>query len=157
MRRLALLLALSVFTALATAVADGTAPRRSAEQEAVVRVVSDAYVDGIHNFRDPIAIRRGFHPDFEMLVLKDGQLEKLPLQDWIARLVAQNEKQAPPTRESGQRSIEARFPIVEVAGTAAFCKVELLRDGKQIFTDYLALYQFGDGWMIVGKSFYRHP
>ncbi len=157
MRRLALLLALSVFTALATAVADGTAPRRSAEQEAVLQVVSDAYVDGIHNFRDPAAIRRGFHPDFEMLVLREGKLEKLPLEAWIERIAAQNEKDAPPTRESGKRSTEARFPIVEVTGTAAFCKVELLREGKQVFTDHIALYQFADGWKIVGKSFYRHP
>lgn len=123
----------------------------------MIRVVSDAYVDGIHNFRDPAAIRQGFHPDFEMLVLREGKLEKLPLTAWIERLEAQNQKEPPPTRESGTRSTEARFPVVEVTGTAAFCKVELLRDGKQVFTDHIALYQFADGWKIVGKSFYRHP
>ena len=51
----------------------------------------------------------------------------------------------------------AAFPLVEVTGTAAICKVELTREGKLAFTDYLQLYRFADGWKIVGKSFYRHP
>lgn len=127
------------------------------ERQAIVQVVTDAYVDGIHNFRDPAAIRGGFHPDFEMLVLREGKLEKLPLGTWIARLEEQNAKQAPPSRASGQRTTEASFPVVEVAGTAAFCRVELTRGGKHVFTDFLNLYKFDDGWKIVGKSFYRHP
>jgi hypothetical protein len=55
------------------------------------------------------------------------------------------------------RTTSAEFPLVEVTGTAAICKVELTRGGKLVFTDYLALYKFEDGWKIVGKSFYRHP
>ena len=29
--------------------------------------------------------------------------------------------------------------------------------GKQLFTDYLALYRFDDGWKIVAKTFFGHP
>jgi hypothetical protein len=47
--------------------------------------------------------------------------------------------------------------VVEISGTAAFCRVELSREGRHLFTDFLALYRFADGWKIVGKSFYRHP
>lgn len=129
----------------------------SAEQSAVVQVITDAYVDGIHNFRDPEAIRRGFHPDFEMLMLRDGRLEKLPIATWIERLEAQNAKEAPPARAAGVRGTEARFPVVDVVGSAATAKVELSRGGKLVFTDFLALYRFEDGWKIVGKTFYRHP
>ena len=127
-----------------------------AEKEAVVQVVSDAYVDGIHNFRDPAAIRKGFHTGFEMLSLKDDKLEKLPIEQWIARIEERNAKEPPPTDRT-QRTTIAAFPLVEVTGTAAVCKVELTRDGKLAFTDYLQLYKFADGWKIVGKSFYRHP
>jgi hypothetical protein len=133
------------------------APSFAGDREDVIQVVTDAYVDGIHNFSDPVAIRKGFHPEFEMLMLREGKLEKLPLATWIERIEAASQKTPPPTRESGKRSTEARFPTVDVAGTAAFCKVEILREGKQVFTDYLALYKFADGWKIVGKSFYRHP
>ncbi len=127
----------------------------SAEQQAVVDVVTAAYVDGIHNFRDPVAIRQGFHPDFEMLILKDGSLEKLPIATWIERIEAQNVKEPPPT--DGRRTTSAVFPSVEVTGSAAVAKVELTRDGKLVFTDYLSLYKFAEGWKIVGKIFYRHP
>ena len=127
----------------------------AADRAAVVEVVTAAYVDGIHNFRDPVAIRRGFHPGFEMLVLKEGQLEKLPIEKWIEAIEARNAKEPPPT--DGKRTTLAAFPLVEVTGSAAVVKVELTRDGRLVFTDYLSLYRFADGWKIVGKIFFRHP
>ena len=126
------------------------------DETAVRKVVSDAYLDGIHNFRDAAAIRAGFHPDFEMLVLKDGKLEKLPLEAWIERLGTTPEKAAE-ARAKGARPVTAEFARVEVAGDAAFCRLEVSRDGKHTFTDFLALYKFADGWKIVGKSYYRWP
>lgn len=125
------------------------------DEAAIIQVVSEAYVDGIHNFRNPVAIRKGFHPGFEMLVLKDGQLDKLPIETWIQNLEARNQKEPPP--KDGKRTTEARFPRVDVTGSAAICKVEIGRDGKLVFTDYLSLYKFADGWKIVGKTFFRHP
>jgi hypothetical protein len=148
---LALLSALAPVAAPAAAADDPIA----AERAAIVEVVTAAYVDGIHNFRDPAAIRAGFHPDFEMLILKDGELEKLPIAKWIESIEARNAKEPPPS--DGVRTTSAEFPLVEVTGTAAICKVELTRGGELVFTDYLALYKFEEGWRIVGKSFYRHP
>jgi hypothetical protein len=127
----------------------------AAAKATVVEVVSAAYVDGIHNFRDPAAIRKGFHPDFEMLILKEDRLEKLPIAKWIESIEARNAKEPPP--RDGQRSTLAAYPLVEVTGSAALVEVELTRDGKLVFTDYLSLYRFADGWKIVGKIFYRHP
>ena len=51
--------------------------------------------------------------------------------------------------------VTAEFTRLEVAGDAAFCRLEVSRDGKRTFTDFLALYRFADGWKIVGKSYYR--
>ena len=39
---------------------------------------------------------------------------------------------------------------------AAVAKVALFRDGKQIFTDYISLYRFDEGWKLVAKTFHRH-
>lgn len=154
---------LLVLTAVVTAAVAFADSRSAAEEQLAVqklevrKVIADAYVDGIHNFRDPVAIRKGFHPDFEMLVLREGKLEKLPLEEWIAKIEAGNRETPPPSRDSGLRSTEASFPVVEVTGKAAICKVELSRDGNKIFTDYLSLYRFDGGWKIVGKIFHRHP
>jgi len=153
--RSVVVLALSLWFALVAVPVAAADDPLAAERAAVVEVVTAAYVDGIHNFRDPAAIRAGFHPDFEMLILKDGKLDKLPIAKWIESIEARNAKEPPPT--DGVRTTSAEFPLVEVTGTAAICKVELTRAGKLVFTDYLALYKFEDGWKIVGKSFYRHP
>ncbi|MCL4837719.1 MAG: nuclear transport factor 2 family protein [Thermoanaerobaculia bacterium] len=159
MRRIALALAaLLLLAPVAGARADeGAAPDPAAARSEIIRVITDSYVDGIHNFRDPEAIRRGFHPEFEMLFLRDGHLAKLPIADWIARIEAQNAKEAPPAREGAARTTEARFERLEIAGDAAVVRLELWREGKHVFTDFLSLYHFSDGWKIVGKTYYRHP
>lgn len=156
-------------TALALAVALGASPLASlgpamaaeealsGEREAIVRVVTDAYVDGVHNFRDPAAMRRGFHPDFEMFLLRDGKLVRVPLAKWIEAMEARNLKEPPPRPTAdAPRETTANFAAVDVTGTAATCKVEIWRGGKQLFTDYLALYKFDDGWKIIAKSFFSH-
>lgn len=131
---------------------------QAVDRAAVVQVVTDAYVDGVHNFRDPAAMRRGFHPDFEMLALRDGKLARLTLDNWIAGMEARNLKEPPPkAAPEAPRETTAKFVTVEIIGTAATCRVEIWRGGKQLFTDFLALYKFADGWKIVSKTFYRHP
>ena len=42
---------------------------------------------------------------------------------------------------------------MDVTGKSAVARVEIHRDGKHVFTDYLSLYQFADGWKIVAKIF----
>lgn len=127
----------------------------SADQLAVRSVVQDAYVDGIHNFRNVEAIRQGFHPGFEMLMLRDGELGKLPIADWIARIETSNA--AKPIPPDAPRTTAAAYPLIDVTGDVAVCKVELTREGTLVFTDYLLLYRFAEGWKIVGKAYYRHP
>jgi len=155
--RIALVATLMLSSPFAGLAAAGPAGSTAAPDEAaaIQRVVNEAYIDGIHNYRDPVAIRKGFDAGFDMLILKDDKLEKLPLEAWIARLA--EAKTPAPTRESGVRPTTAEFPVVEIAGSAAFCRVEVSRDGKRLFTDFLNLYKFADGWRIVGKSYYRWP
>lgn len=48
------------------------------------------------------------------------------------------------------------FTQVDVTGDAAVVRLELHRDGKHTFTDYLSLYRFPEGWKIVSKTFQSH-
>jgi len=150
MRRTFVIAVLLIATAATGRAADAPGP----EQLAVQKVVMDSYVDGIHNFRRVEAIKAGFHPGFEMLYLKEGKLEKLPIYNWIAGIEDRNRKE--PLPADAKPTTTARFASIDVTGTAAVCKVELTRDGKLVFTDYLSLYKFDDGWKIVGKVFHRH-
>ena len=145
MRLLILALGLAAFGG------QGTAPT-TAEQKAVVQVITDAYVNGVHAKPDAAAMRRGFHPDFRMLVLTDGKMTAVTLDEWAGRV----EKGAANTN-AARPAIKAEFPIVDVSGTAASARVEIFRDGKHTFTDYLLLYKFADGWKIVSKAYSSHP
>jgi len=125
------------------------AAAQSSDADAVKAVVQSAYIEGVHVNLDATKMRQGFHPDFRMLMLRDGKLTAVTLEEWIARMEA-NAKQNP---NAPKPAIKADFPIVDVTGNEAVVKVELYRDGKHAFTDYLFLYKFADGWKIVSKIF----
>jgi len=124
----------------------------SGDAEAVKAVVQSAYVEGVHASPDAAAMRRGFHPDSRMLVLRDGALQAVTLDDWAARLA----KRAADGPAAPKPRVKADYTTVDVTGDAAVVRVELHRDGKHVFTDYLALYRFPDGWKIVSKTFQSH-
>jgi hypothetical protein len=128
------------------------APALADDASDVKAVVQSAYVDGVHVKLDPTAMRKGFHPDFRMLVLKDGKMTAVTLEEWITRM----ENGARKNPDAPRPAIKAEFPVVNVTGNAAVARVEIYRDGKHTFTDYLSLYKFADGWMIVGKIFQAH-
>jgi len=120
------------------------------EEEAIKALVQTAYVDGLINLGDLDKTRAGFHPDFVLLGVQDGKLTRLPIADWIAG----TEKR----KAQGQASPQMTCQIlqVDVTGNAAVVKLELHRGNTHVFTDYLSLYKFPDGWKIVGKIYHRH-
>lgn len=123
------------------------------EKQAVIKVVEEAYVQGVHANPDSEAMRKGFHAEFIMFVQEGGKMSKVTRDEWTTRIEATKAKNANKPRPE----IKAEFPLVEVTGSAAIVKVELYRDGKHTFSDYISLYKFDEGWKIVAKTFYRHP
>jgi ketosteroid isomerase-like protein len=123
------------------------------DRAAVEAVVRDAYVQGVHARPDAAAMRRGFHPDFRMLVLREGRLQALSLEEWAARVEKAAAERKP---DAPAAEVRADFASVDVTGDAAVVRLELHRDGRHVFTDYLSLYRFPEGWRIVGKTFQDH-
>ncbi|MGE5413309.1 MAG: nuclear transport factor 2 family protein [Syntrophomonadaceae bacterium] len=135
--------------ALVPFLAPAFAAAADSDAAAVKAVVQSAYVEGVHAKMDPTLMRQGFHPDFRMLVLRDGKMTAVTLEEWIARM----ESNAKQNLNAPKPAVRADFPVVDVTENEAFVKVELYRDGKHAFTDYLLLYKFPDGWKIVSKIF----
>jgi len=135
--------------ALALVLAPAIAAAQSADADVVEAVVRSAYVEGVHANPDAARMRQGFSPDFRMLVLRDGKMTAVTLEEWIGRMEA-SRKQNP---NAPKPSVRAEFPIVDVTANEAVVKVELYRDGQHAFTDLLLLYKFPDGWKIVSKIF----
>ena len=118
------------------------------DETAITQQVQQAYVDGLLNLGDLERTRAGFHPDFVLLGLRNGQLTRFPIADWIASA----EKQ----KTAGQKPplTTIRKISIDVTGTAAAVRLELDRAGKLVYTDYLSLYKCADGWKTVGKIYF---
>ena len=95
--------ALAAATVLALATSGVAA--NDAEKPAVVQVITDAYINGVHAKPDAAAMRRGFHPDFRMLVLTDGKMNAVTLDEWAGRV----EKSAA-NPNAARPAIKTEFP-----------------------------------------------
>lgn len=139
----------------ATRLPDAPSPdaaKTAAEEEAaIVAAVDRAYVQGVHAAFDPAAMRAGMHDSFVMFVQSDSGVTQTTRDSWIERMSG-----AKP-RPEGQPApaIRGDIKVLDRDGNAAVARVHLFRDGKQIFTDYISLYKFADGWKLVGKTFVR--
>jgi len=142
-----LTLVLMVFVASATDV--------EKEKQAIQQVIQSAYIDGIHNLGDVEDIRNGFHPGFNLLgVNGNNQLTKLPIYSWIESV--EKRKQQNPEGRPKEEKITCKYNKIDVTGNAAQAEIELYRKGEKLFTDYLQLYKFEEGWRIVSKIYHRH-
>ena len=132
------------------------AQKAESDQVAIKKLILTAYVDGLHNKGDLDVTREGFYPGFDLLILKnEGIVEKLPIYNWIA--YAEMKRAGDPARPEGDEITTCDFEFVDITGNAAVAKIHLNKKGKRIFTDYLSLYNFPEGWKIVGKIYYKTP
>lgn len=121
------------------------------DEDAVKNAINKSYIEAIHNLKELNNIENGFHPSFELLGLREGELTKYTIDRW---------KKA--TEQRAQRTsnevIEttARFPMIDITGDAAVVKVELYKDNNLVSSQYISLYRFADGWKIVSEIFQRN-
>lgn len=118
------------------------------EEAAVKKVIREAYVEGLWINRDEAAVRAGFHEDFVISIRRDGKLVQTTLDEWLGRMSLQGER--------NEKTIEHRFPDVDIVADMASVEIELLVDGNLVYTDRLGLYKFESGWKIVNKIYHSH-
>jgi len=125
----------------------------SPDDAAIREVVDRAYVHGVHIDADPAKIRSGMHDSFIMFVRNGDAVTQLSRDAWIARIETANASRKP---DAPKPAITADIQVLDRVGDSAVVRVNLFRDGKQTFTDYISLYRFESGWKLVGKIFHRH-
>ena len=133
----------------------GAQTTTEADKEAIKTVIQTSYVDGLQNLKNIEKIEDGFHPGFNLLILQNGMLNKLPIYNWKEYAAQRKAKQTEALTENNTTTVE--FLNIDITGTAAVAKIELSKGGKAIYVDYLSLYKFEDGWKIVGKIYYKVP
>lgn len=130
------------------------APARRAAEDEVRERIEQSYLHGAFNEQNTEAMAAGFHPDFAIFSAKGKELARYELATWIQGIEARKKT---PDYEPGRSAVEYRIPEIDVTGGAASAKVEILKGGELIYTDYLSLLRFESGWKIVAKVYHRHP
>lgn len=137
-----------LFVGLSPALAD------SGDDEAEIReLIERSYVHGAFNELNPEELEKGFHPDFAIFSPNGEAIKKFPIAEWVKRT---GERKASPDFDPKKNVWEHHFAAVDVTGRSASVKIELSKDGKKVFTDYLSLLKFDSGWRIVAKVYHRH-
>ena len=101
---------------------------------------------------DTAKIPAGFPDSFIMFVKSDEGVKHMTRDEWIERIDASKAK----GDQKPRPKTKADISVIGHSGNAAVVKVELYRDGKHTFTDFISLYKFDDGWKLVGKIYQRH-
>jgi hypothetical protein len=151
-RLLFALIVMIVFVGLAFA---GHGEKKKCNEEdvmAIKKVIKECYVKGVHMNRDVEALKKGFHPDFTILVKKEGgEMVTVPISKWIEKIKKWKEKEP-----ELKTKYKHKLGMLDVAGNAAVARLDVFKEGKYAYTDYFSLYKFDDGWKIVNNVFYAN-
>lgn len=151
-RKLKTLVPIACVTALLTTWSLAAAQAASDADE-IKALVEACYVHGAFNELDADAMKRGFHPDFAIFSPKGEEIGKYPIAEWVESTA---KRKASADFDPAKNKWDHHFALVDVTGNAAAVKIELSRDGKLVYTDYLSLLKFDSGWRIVAKVYYHH-
>jgi hypothetical protein len=155
MKRLQSVSILAVAAALAIAVVAMVSAQSptGADAAAIRAVIEKSYFHGAFNELNPDAMRAGFHPDFAIFSADGDAMAKYPIAAW-AESVAK--RKGSPGFDPKTNAWDCRIVTLDVTGSAAAAKVELSRNGKLVYTDYLSLLKFSSGWRIAAKVYQEH-
>jgi hypothetical protein len=123
------------------------------DKAAVETLIEGAYINGAFNDLDTETMRAGFHPVFKIHGVNNDALREYPIDDWIAGI---EKRKAAADFDPSDQKWDHKFVFVDVTGDAAVAKIELFKDSKHVYTDYLSLLKFSDGWKITDKVYFRH-
>ena len=116
------------------------------------RILEETYVQDMYVPRGRTTFSPEFHRSFRMLVPEfDGQTGRIADVDWVAPGA---ERRADP--KAIEASTEFDISILDVTGKVGIGKVEVHRDGRLIYTDYVIFCKVAGEWKVVGKAFHPH-
>ena len=127
--------------------------RNYSEEKAITDMLERSYIHGAFNELNPQAMAEGFHKDFAIFRTYGDELTRYEIEDWVKNT---EKKKNDPAFDPAKNVWEHKFDYVDVTGESAAVKVQLYHEGKHVFTDYLSLLKFPDGWKVVAKVYTKH-
>lgn len=120
----------------------------------VEKVIKASYFNGAFNDLDTETMRKGFHPDFAIFSAKGNNISRYPIDTWIK---STEKRKQDPNFDKAQAKMDCKIASLDVTEGCAAAKIEISKNGKMIYTDYLSLLKFDVGWKIVAKVYHAHP
>ena len=120
----------------------------------VEKVIQASYFNGAFNDLDTESMRKGFHPDFAIFSAKGNDIGRYPIDAWIK---STEKRKQDPNFDKAQAKMDCKIASLDVTEGCAAAKIEISKNGKMVYTDYLSLLKFEDGWKIVAKVYHAHP
>ncbi|MFC1726704.1 nuclear transport factor 2 family protein [candidate division KSB1 bacterium] len=115
------------------------------EKQAVKKVIQDALVDGYLNDYDVEKMKKGIHPEFTIMELRNNELQKRGFSDLLDYV-----KKVKPERPNGRRvRVNIKMLTVDVIGNIGSAKVEFYVGDTHHGTDFITLMKFEDGWKLM--------
>lgn len=129
---------------------------QTSDKKAIKAVIQSAYVDGLFNLGDTLAIRKGFHPSFRLLGQKDdGSMRELFIEEWIEIVKKRSAEAAFPAKK--EKEVAVNYLKIDVVENVAMVKLAFLVGGKKRYIDFISLYKYPDGWKLVNKVYHKLP
>jgi len=125
------------------------------EKNRIKQVIQNAYIDGLCNNADEIAVNKGFHPGFNLIGIGEGNtMWEYPIYNWI-----ENAKKGKAKYKYAFQNefTSVKYLFIDISGNVAITKLEFYEGGIAKYIDYLSLMKFEAGWKIVSKMFYAIP
>lgn len=120
----------------------------------VEKVIRTCYFNGALNDLDTVSMRKGFHPDFAIFSANGNEISRYPIDEWIK---STEKMKQDPKFDKSRVKMDCKIVSLDVTEGCAAAKIEISKNGKLVFTDYLSLLKFDDGWKIVAKVYHAHP
>ena len=120
----------------------------------IEQVIKSSYFNGAFNGLDTESMRKGFHPDFAIFSASGNKISRYPIDTWIKNI--EKRKQGADFDPKSAK-MDCKIASLDITGGSAAAKIELSKDGNMVYTDYLSLLKFEDGWKIAAKVYFAHP
>lgn len=111
------------------------------DRDRISQTLTD-YMEGTAN-GDPARLRKAFHPDFKLYAVTASD-------ELLVRSGAQYIADIKPGEKINR---VGRILSIDLEGTVATAKVEILMPGFRLYTDYFLLVKYQNQWKIVQKSY----
>jgi hypothetical protein len=121
------------------------------ETTAIKNVITSSYLIPLFIDGDAETIKEGFHEEFRMYILTEGELSILTRDEWIKK-IKDNKK-----KKKSQVNYSWKFELIDIDNQTAVVKLRINADQEVRYIDYLTLYKFSDGWKVITKQFTSYP